>query len=162
MFDTSNEKLSSLIDGELDRQQTLNMLEKIRQDPELAARYQRYQLVGELMRQRPSIRLSSDFATRVHDKLEQEAHYLIRPTTKPEPQQWRNVGLAVAASLFLAMIWSAPRNDKPMQTNLPLAQNLATERINPKLNEYLQAHDNAMFAAAQNEVRRPQVRLVRY
>lgn len=165
MMDTSHEKLSSLIDDELDSQQSLRVLQKLRNDPELAEKYQRYQIIGELMKQNQAIKLSNDFASNIHERLRDEPTYLHRNSAPARQIQWQNAAMATAACLLAAVVWLVPasNNSMQMQNGLPLAQNNQTpERVNAKLNEYLQAHDNAMYTSETDNNRRRQVRVVHY
>lgn len=166
MSTTSNEKLSSLVDDELDAQQSLRTLEKLRVDPELADKYQRYQLIGELMKQNRAIHIPNDFVSTIHDRLKDEPIYLQKTQTRVRERQiqWQNAAMASAACLLLATLWFMPHNDKSMQAgNTSLARSTqSTELASAKLNEYLQAHDNAMYAGQMDNNRRREVRVVRY
>lgn len=164
MMNTSHEKLSALIDDELDSRQALRLLEKLGNEQELAQKHQRYQLIGELMKRNQAVITADTFASDIHKRLESEPTYLIRPSSPTRQIQWQNAAMAAAACFLLAVIWLTPANNSmQMNGNVALAHHAQpTERVNAKLNEYLQAHDNAMYNGQTDNTNQRQVRVVRY
>lgn len=149
MQEELNEKISLLIDDELGSSQALSLLRKIRQDDVLKNKLQRYQMMSQVLKNQNSQIIDSGFADNIHRKISGEPAYL-QPVKKPR-LNWRTAGFAVAASLVLAVVWLANRIDKqiyqyPQQEfALVMPQPLQAGALNPRFNDYLQAHDNAVY-----------------
>lgn len=98
------EHLSALVDGETERFETRRIVDSLLEDPELQARWARYHLVGEVLRQEHAVLANTAFSVRVMRGITQEA------TDSPAPQQlgrgWVRpvLGLAMAASVAGAMV----------------------------------------------------------
>lgn len=142
-----HEKLSLFVDDQLDRRQAADLLKTMRADPELQARFQRYQLISQALKSDQCSVAGSDFAVRVREQLKTEPNYLL--PKKTDHGNWRNVGLAVAASVLVAVVWVASKVEKPAPAfagGNTVAQNSARpDAMNAQFKEYLQAHDNAWY-----------------
>ena len=149
MQEELNEKISLLIDDELGSSQALSLLRRIRQDEALKNKLQRYQLVSQVLKNQNSQIIDSGFAENIHRKIRNEPAYLL-PVKKPGLNR-RTAAFAVAASLLLAVAWLTNRIDKqtyryPQQEfALVMPQPLQAGALNPRFNDYLQAHDNAVY-----------------
>lgn len=103
MTNQFDERISSLLDGELDeqeRQQTLTALEK---NAELRNRWERYHLASDAIRRNLPAGIDTGFAARVMQALETEPTVLAPPPVKAPQHQTsftkRLAGVAVAASV---------------------------------------------------------------
>lgn len=99
MTDQFDEKISSLVDGELDdteHQQTVN---KILADEEKCCCWERYHLISSAMKRNLPRNIDCQFASRVRAELENEPTVLAPPSHKPHSFGKRMAGLAVAASV---------------------------------------------------------------
>jgi len=152
MQDQSNQKISLLIDDELDYKQAMSLLKTIKSDGALKSKLQRYQLITQVLKNEPCYVLDSDFADRIHQQLRTEPAYFL-PAKKAAPH-WRKTGLAVAASLVLAVAWVADKIDR--EVKVAGQQQIAavspvepapanTNTVNARFKEYLQAHDNSVY-----------------
>ena len=160
-----NQKISQLIDDELDIRQAQALLRQIQADPALQAKLQRYQLLGQALKNDKCIILDKHFAEKIHQQISQEPSYLIsRKSANPNPWLQRT-GLALAASILLAVMWLAG-NQQNQRNPLPALVFLAPQldpapAVNPRLNEYLQAHDNTLYSNHTSRVQ-PYARVVGY
>lgn len=165
MQEPLNEKISLLIDDELDSEQALSLLTAMQDSDELKAKLQRYQLVSQVLKNEECYVLDNDFADRIHQQIRKEPIYFI-PNNKARIN-WQKTGMAIAASVLLAVVWLVNKHDK--QTNQYAEPEMAwvepqqvpLDEINPRLNDYLQAHDNGLYV---NNLERsqPYARVVGY
>ncbi|MBA3757170.1 MAG: sigma-E factor negative regulatory protein, partial [Nitrosomonas sp.] len=72
-------KVSALMDGELDKQDALNVIEAVRRKDELQEEWECYHLIGDALRQ--SSRLSMNISFSVSQKLKTEPTVLFPNTT---------------------------------------------------------------------------------
>lgn len=119
-----NERVSELMDGELERGAAEKAVEAIVGDAEALAAWRRYHLIGDAMR---AVRtLSPGFAERVAARLAQEPTVLApRRLPSEAPRPWVPLPAAIAASLAaLALVgWLAFAPQAPLpQSVAPLAQ----------------------------------------
>ncbi len=141
------EKLSLLLDDELDSAQAYALLKTVRQDAELQAKLQRYALISQALKNENYSVASRDFADKIHQQLEKEPIYFL-PRRKPV-ENLKKAGVAVAASLVLAVLWlSANRLYQPYDELNTIAQHsVEAEQMNTRFKEYLQAHDNVWYVS---------------
>jgi sigma-E factor negative regulatory protein RseA len=108
MNSNHGETISALLDGELvdpAAQRTIDAL--LQGDPEDRARFGRYRLIGDLMRGEAVV-VSSELATRVHERLREEPHILVPPRRQ---RTWLRpvAGAALAASVAAGAVMVAPQ-----------------------------------------------------
>jgi sigma-E factor negative regulatory protein RseA len=167
MQEQSNEKISLFIDDELESQKALQLLQKISKDEDLQGVLQRYQLMSHVLKNEESYLLDKNFADNIQAKISREPNYLLR-RQKPE-FNWQRMGLAIAASIVLAVVWLAQKIDdrahsgEPQQEIAFIApQTIQPGVVNARFNDYLQAHENEVYI---NNIQRGQAvntRLVGY
>jgi sigma-E factor negative regulatory protein RseA len=113
MSNDDRERISALVDGELDRRDKQALLEQLARDPDARARWGRYHLIGDALRNDLPVAVDHGLATRVSAALERE------PTVLAPSRRWlpsgrplkRTAGLAVAASLLgVAVLIGLPQN----------------------------------------------------
>lgn len=128
MTNQFDERISSLLDGELDeqeRQQTLTALEK---NPELRNRWGRYHLASDAIRHNLPAGIDTGFADRVMQALDAEPTVLAPPPVKAVPPSIpftkRMAGLAVAASVAAVAVFGVQtlNHDSALSAQQQLAQ----------------------------------------
>jgi sigma-E factor negative regulatory protein RseA len=98
------EKMSLLLDGELDQEESLKLLDLIETDPELRKRWRRYCLVRESMRSRQKIWPDDHFVKEISAALVSEPTVLVPSRTARTKTRDKMVTMALAASLALLAI----------------------------------------------------------
>jgi sigma-E factor negative regulatory protein RseA len=151
MQDKLNEKLSLLLDDELDSQQALALISKLKTDADLHAKFQRYQLISHAIKKQDAYPLDESFGDKIQQRLRSEPTYLL--PVKARVSQRQKALYAIAASLLLAVVWLF--STQQQQAN-DLYQVAAIEpqptqiQIDSGLNDYLQAHDNSVYVSHRN------------
>jgi sigma-E factor negative regulatory protein RseA len=110
-----NERISQLMDGELEADEARHAIDALARDDEAQATWRRYHLIGDAMRDTPL--LSAGFAARLGEKLALEPTIMAPNRLRPEPRRWLPMPAAVAASLAaLALVgWLAFAPQAPVQ-----------------------------------------------
>lgn len=124
-----DEQISALVDGELEDSAVSRVIGALGQDEELAARWERYHLMGEVMRGGVAEGVRAGVAKTVAARLEHEPAILApqRPRRKGAPAYLRPfASLAIAASVAVTAIVVVPviyRGDGPgdAASSLPVA-----------------------------------------
>jgi sigma-E factor negative regulatory protein RseA len=174
MHEEINQKISTLVDGELGYSETLELLKKMQSDEALKHKMGRYQAISEALKTDTFYQVSPDFSCKVFQEIQQEPAYFLPKVQKqsdhtlPSKQQpYRNKLFALAASLLVvaAFVGQGFRNEllanKPRQTSIAMASAqspLPVPRIPPaqstqhkqkpltaQFNDYLQAHNNSVY-----------------
>lgn len=150
MQEQHKENLSLLVDDQLDSAQAFALLKSLRQDAELQAKLQRYSLISQALKSEQCSVASPDFVNSVHQQLEKEPVYFL--PQKKQTDSVKKAGLAVAASVVLAVLWLSAnqiyRSFGPYNSANTIAQrSVETEQMNARFKEYLQAHDNAWYVS---------------
>jgi sigma-E factor negative regulatory protein RseA len=165
MQEQLNEKLSQLIDDELDSQQALSLLKSLQNDGLLKDKLRRYQIASQVMKSGEYSHVTSDFVDKIHEQIRQEPTYFL--PRKKSAVHWQKAALAVAASIALAVVWVSTKVDKQMHDPYATAEIVAqskdasAEEMHARFKDYLEAHDNAMYV---NSVQagQPYARVVGY
>lgn len=99
----SLEHLSSLIDGEINKDTGRFLIRRLGSDPEMRATWSRYHLVRDCLRERDSSTAGPDFCAGVREALEREETVQAKPAMAA---RWLKpvAGMAVAASVALMAI----------------------------------------------------------
>ncbi len=164
MNESLPEKLSLLIDDQLEASQAFSLLKTAKQDAELQAKLRRYALISQAMKTEQYSVASLDFADKIHQRIKLEPTYLL-PVTK-KTNRYNKAALAVAASVALAVVGLSVSKlqlqNAPQTGAISVAQrSTQAERSNAQFKEYLQAHDNVWYV--NNTVgNQSQVRMVSY
>lgn len=149
MQEQLNEKISLLIDDELDSQQALSLLGAIQDDESLKTKLQRYQLISQVLKNEESYLLDSEFAGKIHQQIRKEPTYFI--PSKNSKINWQKTGLAVAASVALAVVWIVNKIDRQSnaypepQIALMTPAPIQADALIAHFGDYLQAHDNDVY-----------------
>ena len=143
------DRLSALMDGELDDKSAAEVLQTLGSDREAVDTWRTYQLISDAMRQ--SRLLSDGFTARVSARLAQEPTVLAPrtglmfrdvPGLQPESRRW--VALSAAASLAAVALvgWMAFAPQTPVPAPAPVAQEQKPNIVPlpTQANDYLLAH----------------------
>ncbi len=100
MKNKTNERISALFDGELSRFETRRWTGEVLEKEELSMRINRYQMIGDVLREEMPAKINPDFSKAVSEKL-------VDVTAEPyKHKEWLKPagGLAVAASVALVSL----------------------------------------------------------
>ena len=158
------EKVSALLDGALDEAASVRMLDSLRRDAGLRREWERYSLIGDVLRDEPI--LSADFTSRLMLQLEGEPTVLAPARAEPRTG-WVSHLMPIAASVMgvAAVGWVAMTLNNPGSPAAPLAAlkkpqpvvavvdsaasaRLAAATTEPSVREYLIAHQAMAPSAA--------------
>jgi len=150
MQEQHKEKLSLLLDDQLDSAQAFALLKAVRQDTELQAKLQRYSLISQALKSEQCSVASLDFADKIHQQLDKEPIYFL--PQKKDTGRLKKAGLAVAASVVLAVVWLSTDQFHKLSgsygnVNTIAQSSVETEQMNARFKEYLQAHDNVWYVS---------------
>lgn len=162
MHEDSTQKISQLLDSELDRNEALVLLKKIQSSPELKTKLNRYEAIRQVLKTDVFLMPDPDFSARISEKIRQEPTYLL-PQSK-DAKISRKI-LATAASIALVAMIAGLKINNPseeiktasaIQTSLapPKPAGEANYRIeqssiNKQINDYLQAHNSSVYINGQ-------------
>lgn len=95
------EKISALMDGELDARDSGQQLQRLQDDPELAQGWNTFHLIGDCLRNESDFSASAGFNQRLHDALEKEPTVLAPrpPVRKPPSSPFVRYTLPMAAAI---------------------------------------------------------------
>lgn len=155
MNERMNESLSALMDGETDELEVRRILNQLEQDDELRSTWQRYQMIGSLMRGEPAAAV--DLSRGIMQALDGEPMDEVRrpqaATASSQRFRWLASG-AVAASVTLAVLVGVRMNSAEpdalvaeQQTMQPAAVPLASAPA-----QALPEVDAAQLEAAQRKL----------
>ncbi|MGZ8216040.1 RseA family anti-sigma factor [Methylomagnum sp.] len=161
------EKLSLLLDDELDSQESLRLFERVEKDSAVRAQWNRYSRISAAMRSGQILMADDGFADRLNAALADEPT-ILAPTALPRKRQTRErlVTTALAASLALVAVLVAksfneysPVNGSNFLAMADLMGPSSTQAtMAPEFQDYLVAHyGTAYLAGAQGML--PSVRL---
>jgi sigma-E factor negative regulatory protein RseA len=108
------EQLSALMDGELQRDETLFLLRRVEHDRSLAGRWASYHVTRHALRRQEIGALRNDFASVVLSRIEAEALPEIRRSVPW--MRWASGGAIAASVAVAALVATTPRGG---QGNLP-------------------------------------------
>jgi sigma-E factor negative regulatory protein RseA len=121
------EKISALMDGELDAEETSVLVEQFKNTAELREHWVAYHLISDALGQ-PELK-PFDVTRRVNARLASEPAVPVMPALRPAPKR-RPVAYAAAASIAAAVVggWMSLQTTQAPQ---PLQQNLVDRRPTP-------------------------------
>ncbi|MFM8340701.1 MAG: sigma-E factor negative regulatory protein [Methylomonas sp.] len=147
MQDKLNEKLSLLLDDELESQQALSLISKIKTDADLRGKFQRYQLISQAIKKQDVYPLDEDFVGKIQQRLHAEPTYLVPVKPRISPRQ--KALYAIAASLLLAVVWLVSSQQQPASDLYQVAA-IEQPAAQAQIDDYLQAHDNSVYVSHRN------------
>jgi sigma-E factor negative regulatory protein RseA len=103
-----NEKISALMDGELERHESAGALDAFQSDRQARDAWGAYHLIGDAMR-RDTLVLSGDFTARVAAKLAGEPTVMapVRYPRRPERPRWQLLSAAASLAAVALVGWVA-------------------------------------------------------
>jgi len=104
ILDHTRQQLSALVDGELAPNEAAFLMRRLQHDQELAGCWERWQLVGAVMRGQGGVRVAEGFGARVMDAVAREPAPL---AAKPSRRWLHWTGGALAASVALVALLMA-------------------------------------------------------
>jgi sigma-E factor negative regulatory protein RseA len=136
------EKLSALMDGELDDKSAAKIIQALGSDRDAVRTWRTYQLISDAMRE--SRLLSVDFASRLASRLAAEPTVLAPRSLQAEPRKWFALSAAASVAAVALVGWMAfgPQPQTPPAPG-PVAQPEPQPNIVPlpsTANDYLLAH----------------------
>lgn len=163
-----NEKLSALLDGELSREELQQALKEIAANDELSARWSRYHLLRDVLRQELNQVAPADLSRSIAAQLEGEPTVLAPrrlPTRSRVMQMVTGAALAasVAAVAIVGVRWMAPddvsapqyvaavENADYLRTTATRWQSVPTD-VEENLNAYLVEHSEFSPTSSMNGV----------
>jgi sigma-E factor negative regulatory protein RseA len=137
-----NERVSVLMDGELDDKSAAAAIQSLANEREARDAWRSYHLIGDLMR--GSAPLSEGFAARITWKLAEQPTVLAPGRIKPQPRRWFTLSAAAASLAAVGLVaWLAFAPQPPLAP-VPLAevkpQAPAMVPMPTAANDYLLAH----------------------
>ena len=136
-----NEKISAMMDGELDERAANQLIDALDRDSETWKTWQAYHLISDAMR--GTRLLDEGFAARVAWRLAEEPTVLAPGQVPPQPRRWFVLPVAAAAVAVALVGWMAlaPQRDLPVQAPaLAAAKPPVMVPVPTAANDYLLAH----------------------
>lgn len=165
MQNQSDERMSSLIDGELDDQERHQAVTELLASEQSRRSWARYHLVSDTLKRNLPDSIDPQFSSRVMDALKDEPTILAPPQQAPSSLGRRMAGLAIAASVAAVAVLGVQfmyQQDgmapSPQFAQAPVAQspmaperNIARVDVRPNVQTVTQTSGpaNASLAAAQ-------------
>jgi hypothetical protein len=162
MKEETNQTASRFLDHDLSSEDLGHLIKKLKQDPELTKRLNRYQMIGQVVQSERLNLVDDSFLAGIKEQVAKEPHYL-----RPQPRQprviqlplVRKVSLAVAASVVLVMVlvgrnnqvaqdgWPYPLTSHEMVAGLEPIEETDSLMVarQERLQAYLQAHSNDIY-----------------
>lgn len=156
-----SDRMSALMDGELEDESAEALFATLRNDDELRHTWAAYHVIGDALRETPV--LSKGFSARLAERLAEEPTVLAPP--KPKPRKYPAIAWPAAASLAAVAILalalkpgheSGPGN-LPVQPPASMAQasdNQATEHMRAYLTAHLEVSPGAAATGGDTAVAR--------
>ena len=155
-----NQKISQLLDNELDHVSALNLLKKMQFQPELQDKMNRYEAISHALKTDIFLSTKADFSTKICQQIQNEPIYLL-PQHKPFKRTHKLIALAASIAI-VAVIAGRSMNDNqfksasilqvaqqplPEQSSNPVvnANQAAQYPLNKRINDYLQAHNSSVY-----------------
>ena len=135
------ERLSELMDGELDDKSAADVIKALGSDREAVRAWRTYQLISDAMRE--SRLLSADFTARFSGRLAQEPTVFAPKALQTEQRKWIALSAAASVAAVALVAWVAFAPQPDVKSAAPLAQAEPKPNIVPlpsAANDYLLAH----------------------
>ena len=140
-----NDKISALMDGELDEKSAAEMIDWLGRDSDALRVWRAYHLISDAMRD--GCLLSDGFAARIAARLSAEPALLAPARLQAEPRKWLVLSAAasVAAVSLVGWLAFAPQREAPppqaaQASATPLNKQPAIVPLPSGTNDYLLAH----------------------
>ncbi len=160
MSEDLNQKISQLLDNELDHVNAFNLLKKMQFRPELQDKMNRYEAISHALKTDVFLSTQADFLTKICQQIQNEPVYFL-PQHKPFKRTHKLIALAASIAI-VAVIAGRSMNDNQFKpaTILQVAQQQLPEQpsnpvvnanqaaqypLNKRINDYLQAHNSSVY-----------------
>lgn len=134
MIEELNQKISQLIDNDLDKEEALVLLKKMKQDPVLQAKLSRYETIGHAIKSDVFLSVDSDFAARVNKVIDKEPVYLLPRRKAVFNPNLRLSALAASVALLAVLVSQGFQtyspSEAPNKPSLVIASNTKPEPLN--------------------------------
>ncbi len=167
-----DEQLSALLDNAMDEKELQEFMQDLKRNPlEDAERVQRYQMVGDVVRDELNESSFMDISAAVHRAIEQEPSLDVKPAKQPgrifDLSAWMKplTGMAVAASVAMVTVVTVrlvdtdPANESQQAianvNQAPVTNNVAVAPVNPAIAQQIRAVSTE--ASQQNQLRQKQL-----
>lgn len=124
------EQLSTLMDGELARDESLFLMRSLQQKHELAQSWSNYHLARQVLRRQDVFLLPADFSQRILAKLEAETVHVAHAGRW---LRWAGGGAIAASVAVVALLFSGPRGGQGDVAGEPLAASANNATQQPAL-----------------------------
>ncbi len=155
MNDDLNLKLSLFLDDELAKDESVNLLELVQQQPELKTRLQRFELVSNVIKSENYVHAEPDFVGKVSQSIRQEA-VVFAPAWQQRKSGFQTLS-AIAASVAIIAIIAFGGISLTSETSTPPATHAANNKaVKEKItlaaaDEKLVIKDKPIITAAIND-----------
>jgi sigma-E factor negative regulatory protein RseA len=137
-----NERVSVLMDGELDDKSAAAAIQSLANEREARDAWRTYHMVGDLMR--GSAPLSEGFAARIAWKLGEQPTVLAPGRIRPEPRRWFTASAVAASFAAVALVGWLAFAPQPLVAPAPIAELKPEAPVMVPMptaaNDYLLAH----------------------
>ena len=113
------EQLSTLMDGELGRDETLFLMRRVSNELELSQRWSSYHVARQVLRRQDVLLLRSDFSSQILDRINNEQ--LAQVPRAGRWLQWAGGGAIAASVAAVALIYGVPQGGSVESVGNPLA-----------------------------------------
>lgn len=179
MFDELNQKISRLVDDDLSYQESLSLLNKIKAQPDLQQKLQRYEAISHAIKSESFVQVDADFARRVSGSIQAEPVYL-GTRRKSFIKSYASLSALAASAAALAILVFQGSDSPPHPQMMAISQPMTIaanaelppspqtvkndsepELARKRFIEYLQAHNSSRYIDEPVSLR-PYARTVRY
>jgi sigma-E factor negative regulatory protein RseA len=131
MKEQQQQALSALLDGELPAPQASGLLDAVERDPELRCLWERYHLIGGVLRGEGTVMAYRGVAERTRERVAAEPTVLAPagPSRRRPSRIAPFAGVALAASAAFLAVFAVPSLFEPVSTALREPSVARTERI---------------------------------
>jgi sigma-E factor negative regulatory protein RseA len=182
MTEELNQQISQFLDDDLDRGESLNLLQQMRQQPQLTGKLNRYEAISHALKTDVFIDVKADFSARISQQLEHEPTYLkpkIKIKSKAFQPHYKHWALAASITVFAVLAQRglqstapdqqmksqsfqlAQHQPNPQTTSAKPTQDIQQPSLNARINEYLQAHNSSIYTNNEAELK-PLTRVTSY
>lgn len=150
MDDPINEKISCLLDEELDKHQALSLLHILHKETDLRRQLERYQIASYALSSKKYVPIKHNFLHGIQKGIANEPIYLHTPSKKSH-----NTMLAFAAciGMFTVIAFSTLYHQTPKMNTMSSpnmvendkAKKISIQSQDIRFNNYLQTHNNSLY-----------------
>jgi len=175
MSEDLSQKISQFLDDELNHDEAMHLLQKIRLQPELQEKLYRFEAISHALKTGDYLPIQTGFTEAVRLGIQQEPSYFL-PQYKPSGQWFKP--LTMAASIIVATVMvgyslkqpSGPATIATQAVTLKATPKTVSTKplmtaqqkpLNVRINDYLQAHKSSVYANDDNQYR-PIARVTAY